>query len=457
MMVDPQNRRAVKLIFPRSSGPLLIVSLLAFTVFLTETAAFGQPVSPRPPDLGRQKLTEPLIENYRPDDGLTVDQAVDRFLKENLELRAMRDEITMAQADVEAAGQPPQAYLLINVGLDGIKTYKIQPRELVPRSGINTLVARAAKRVIEAQYQDTVRTRIDSLYTEFVDVQAAQMSVGYAELALRGMDNLLEKAQELQKRGQLTEGPVGSAQIDREIGAAALAEAKITLRRAKLVLANLLNIPDAEADQLKSRLDLEGLRDRAPAPPVEELIRIALSRRPDVRAFRLGLYSAQVGWLKALVEPLSQITVRSGQEGANLAGPKQGGNAAASNLWAIITLPTTVRNQGALQRAAINVTQTRTELTNIEHKVILAVRLARLDYEVSCTTFDRFRNEIIPNTRSRRDNSFRQWQEGEASLKDHLEAQSKYNDAVGQFTDAALRLRRAMLALNTAVGERIMP
>ena len=100
------------------------------------------------------------------------------------------------------------------------RTYNIQPRELIPRSWINTLVARAAKRVIEAQYDDAVRKRVDSLYTAFVDVQAAQMTVGSAEAALRGMDRLLELAPALRSSGQVTEVPVASTKTDREIGAA---------------------------------------------------------------------------------------------------------------------------------------------------------------------------------------------------------------------------------------------
>ena len=123
MVVDLTKWCAANWISRRSSGPLLIVSLLALTACLRATAAFGHlvPVVPPPDDPGRQKPTEPVMQKNPSDDGLTVDQAVDRFLKENLELRALHDEIAMAQADVEAAGQPPQAYLLIKVGIDGIK------------------------------------------------------------------------------------------------------------------------------------------------------------------------------------------------------------------------------------------------------------------------------------------------------------------------------------------------
>ncbi|MFI5459394.1 MAG: TolC family protein [Isosphaerales bacterium] len=386
-----------------------------------------------------------------------MDQAVDRFLKENLELRAMRDEIPMAQADVEAAGQPPQGYLLIKVGTNGIKTWHIQPRELILNRWIQTLVARAARRVIEAQYQDAIRTRVDNLYTAFVNVQEAQMSVRFAEVALRGVESLLRVAQSLQKAAQVSNVDVASTKTECELGASSLEEAKTALHKAKLVLANLLNLPDAEVDRLKVRMDLDSPTVRSPAvPPVEELIRIALTHRPDLRAYRLGLHRAQLDWLKALVEPFNQITVRPLPDRMELVGMRQPGNAPARSLSMLVSLPTAIRNRGALDRATINVGQTRTELAQIERNVILEVRQARLEYEQSRATVDRFLKEIIPNARTTRDNRYRQWRAGEASITDYVEFQSKYNDRIFQYVNARIRHQRSMLALNTAVGERIM-
>ena len=40
---------------------------------------------------------------------------------------------------------------------------------------------------------------------------------------------------------------------------------------------------------------------------------------------------------------------------------------------------------------------------------------------------------------------------------DYLAQQRKYNDMVKAYLDAAVRHRRSMLALDTAVGQRILP
>ena len=87
----------------------------------------------------------------------------------------------MARADVETAGQPPQAYLLIDVGVGGIKTADGPSREPASARWVRILAARAALRVLEAQYDAAVRTRVNSLHTAFVDVREARDPVNYAK------------------------------------------------------------------------------------------------------------------------------------------------------------------------------------------------------------------------------------------------------------------------------------
>jgi hypothetical protein len=98
---------------------LFLVSTAIFMTFFASTEARGQATTPprlAPGARGDDKAARPA---KGPENPLTLSQAVDRFLKENLELRAMRDEISMAQADIEAAAGPPQEHLLIEVGPNG--------------------------------------------------------------------------------------------------------------------------------------------------------------------------------------------------------------------------------------------------------------------------------------------------------------------------------------------------
>ncbi len=160
-------------------------------------------------------------------------------------------------------------------------------------------MARAVKRVLEAQYEDAVRTRVDSFYTAFMDLEEAQRSLTFAESGLRGLEMLLKMQLELEKTGQTSAADVARIKSRRDLSALAVLESKAALQKAKLDLANLLVLSDAEAAELKVSGDLEAMINQPRNPsPIEELIRLALSQRPDLKAYRLGLARAHLEWLR---------------------------------------------------------------------------------------------------------------------------------------------------------------
>jgi cobalt-zinc-cadmium efflux system outer membrane protein len=448
-----------------SSRLVLLAALLALAAVGAATMASEESGQDRPRPGSQPPTIDPPPpagigledEKRTPDTGMTLDQAVERLLEENLDLRAAHHEIAMAQADVEAAGQPPRDDLLIGIGAGGIATWLSRPRELIPGRWVETLVARAARRVLEAQYQDAVRTRIDALYSAFVDVQEAQMRVQSAQASLRATVGMLRMVEQLHERGQIATSDLAQLKTACEVAKSSLGVADTSLRKSNLVLANLLNLPDTEAEGLKVRSEPDEPTARVPdAPPAEELIRRALIHRPDLRAHRLGLGLARLDWLKVLLEPLSQIAVRPWPDRLDWVGPRRVGNA-PGGLGAVVTLPTPIRNQGRLKRAAIHVAQARTEVAKVEREVILDVRKARLDYEEARSAGDRFRRMILVHAREGRDGAFRRFQGGEIGLTDYLKAREGFDEMALRYRAALVRLRRSTLALNTAVGERILP
>ena len=60
------------------------------------------------------------------------------------------------------------------------------PLDVTHKRQARTLVARRAKRVLEAQYQDAVRLQIDNLYTAYSDVLGARETIRFAEAARAG-------------------------------------------------------------------------------------------------------------------------------------------------------------------------------------------------------------------------------------------------------------------------------
>src|SRR5262249_3444458 len=153
---------------------------------------------------------------------LTLDAAIDRVVRQNLNLIAYRHEIDMARADVLTASlranpifyadtqlQPYGHYTRANPG--GPPQYDVNltyPLDVSHKRQARTVVAAQAQRVIEAQFQDAVRIQIDNLYTAYVDVVAAEETLRYSRRSLEGLTQLLNLRRELFERGQVREAEV---------------------------------------------------------------------------------------------------------------------------------------------------------------------------------------------------------------------------------------------------------
>ena len=67
------------------------------------------------------------------------------------------------------------------------------------------------------------------------------------------------------------------------------------------------------------------------------------------------------------------------------------------------------------------------------------------------------RKELEPAAKSIREDTKQLYIRGEVNVVILLNAQREYQNVVKQYLDTAVRHRRAMLTLNTAVGQRILP
>src|SRR5262249_43015318 len=140
-----------------------------------------------------------------PPDGLTLDAAIDRLLRSNLALQALRWQLPQYRADVLSARLRANPILFADGQLVPYRGYN-KDRPAGPAQYDATVShpiaysckrrarAAAAERVVsvqEAQYQDAVRVQIDNLYTAFVDVLAARETLRYARASVTGLRRVL--------------------------------------------------------------------------------------------------------------------------------------------------------------------------------------------------------------------------------------------------------------------------
>jgi cobalt-zinc-cadmium efflux system outer membrane protein len=315
--------------------------------------------------------------------------------------------------------------------------------------------ASRALKVMEAQYQNEVRLAIGSLSSAFVDVLAAREDIRALRVSITGLDELVRIYQELYEKKAGTSADVEQARSEREIASVGLLDAEEVLLRRKRILGEILNLPPEDAERLEVRGTLS---DIGPQPPaLAELLQLAHDSRPDLASFRLGVETALADVNLQLANRFSDAYLLYQPYTFQNNAPflRQSGTS-----WAIgITVPLPIynRNQGHIDRARINVTQSQQQLAYIERRLVTEVQQAVGEYVASRRIVERIGEQVLPALERTRTTRLELFREGEATKFVFMDAQRKYNDTVKAYLDSKARHRRSMLDLNTVVGQRIMP
>jgi cobalt-zinc-cadmium efflux system outer membrane protein len=415
------------------------------------------------------ELDEPTGEEVEPPDGLTLDDAIALLIERNLNLIALRFEVPMADADVLTAGLRANPILYADAQLvpygrfsnsrpGGQTQYDVNityPLDVSRKRRARQEVACRARRATEAQLQDVVRLQIDNLYTEFVDVIAAEETLRYSRTYAEGAARLHDITRRKAEAGAVAPDRADALRAQLERAQLQVREAGEALTTATRDLALLLDIPRDRADALKLRGTLHDLRDLPEAP--ESLVRRALADRPDLVAQRLGVGRAQSEIKLARANRYSDVYLL--YQPYTLQDNRPWGLKSPTS-WAVgvtATLPIYNRNQGNVRRAELNYHQTVAELTALERQVVHEVEAAVREFQMSRTSVVELEREVLPAQRRVRDTARRQLENGALSPSDYFEAQREFNEVVRLYRDALIRHRRSMLDLNTAVGARVLP
>ena len=410
----------------------------------------------------------PTEENTGPPDGLTLDQAIERLIRENLDLRSKFFEIPQAKADILTASLRANPVFYADAQLvpygqytrerpGGQTQYDVNisyPLDVSGKRQARTASAVRATKVTEAQYQDAVRQTIDNLYSAYVDVLQARRTIAFSEAALRGLERAYVAMEELVKKGERKISELKKIGIQRNLAEQQLLESQEAYRKAKQALATQLNVaPDqAEAIELQGTLKYQGLSP----PPLNEMIQIAMTSRPDIISYRLGVERAKSDVKLQYANRFQDVYVLAQPYTLQDNTPFGLKSPTSWALGVTVPLPVYNRNQGNIQRAKLNVTQTEVELSSIERQAIQDVQQAEREFIAAKAAVERMEKSVLPDALYILKEAERLYP-GEIPIIDYLAALKDYNDSARDYLDSQVRLRRAMLDINTAVGQRILP
>ncbi|MBN8624766.1 MAG: TolC family protein [Planctomycetes bacterium] len=425
-------------------------------------------VVPRPEIPLYGPLDLPVTADEGPVDGMTLESAIEMLVRGNLDLRTKFLEIPQARADVltaglranpllfgTASGVPYGSYSPARPGENGYSVTVIQAVDVNRKRLARVDAACHALQVLEAQYEDAVRLEIDALATAFVDVLAARETVRYAESAVGGLNKLTKLAETQLRQGRISEPDYERLAIQRDSAEIGLEQAQAQLYSTLRSLTRTLNMPSEAADTLQLRGTL--LPESVEPPTREDLIPLALSGRPDLTAYRLGVRRAQSDHRLAQAERFPDVFVLYSPFEATNNRPTGGQNAESWSVGAMASVPLFNRNQGNIRRAEVNVAQSENELAAIESLIVRDVDQAFAEYQAARRAVEQLQTTTLPRAKRMRDGAQRLVTQGELGVVEYLNAQRDYNEIIRQYRDSAVRYRRSMLHLNTVVSERLFP
>ena len=184
------------------------------------------------------------IEDDGPEPGLTLDDAINRLVRQNYDLRTKWMEIPQARADVLTASLRANPLVFGSIGSvpygsfsqqrPGNTNYSatvIYPIDVSHKRAARTEVACEAQRVLEAQYQDAVRLAIDRLYVAYLDVIAARETLRFAIANRDGLVKVNHLAAEQFNANQISQPDFDRIGIQVDSAEIGVEQARVSLRK----------------------------------------------------------------------------------------------------------------------------------------------------------------------------------------------------------------------------------
>jgi cobalt-zinc-cadmium efflux system outer membrane protein len=402
--------------------------------------------------------------------GLTLEQTIAIMLNHNHDLKAKFFDLSQADAHILTAGL--RANPLFFADTQGVPygSYTVQrpgnlqydvnithPLDLSHKRRQRVDSATRTREVLGVLYQDAARKKIDETSQAFVDALAGRLKVQIACVNLRGAQELLDWS----RKKSSGSSPISQRRfcIQREKAKLALDKEQDRVDDQNDALATLLGEPPDAGKTL--RIDGVLRLDRPRVPSSDELTTLARSHRPDLQAFRMGVGLAESGVRLALANRFEDVFLLYQPYTFHAGFPNDQQGSYAWALGVTVPLPLYNRNQGNIARARSNVDQTKVQLEAAEHQVALEVRQAFEEHEGAWDALHYFETHLLKEAETLF-NDIKADYVGSPSgqrPKDpvYFDARADYNETAVQFIEALLRYRRSLIALNSAVGCRIVP
>jgi cobalt-zinc-cadmium efflux system outer membrane protein len=392
---------------------------------------------------------------------LTLDEAIHLAISRNPILAAARDEIQAAEGDKIAAGRRPNPAFSLEFEDLPIRAHPgsfFDVQEItsrvdyeIERGGRRRLRTEGAAQTLEARkldYQDQIRLMR-------LEVERAFFRIILAKSNLEASKSILSQAESAisLNRVRYREGDISALDLNRiEVEKLKLQDdvfqADLALRDARSSLLALLHEPD-----LSRKVDAIGTlsvdeqnpeSQLPPKAPLDELIRTALSRRPDIAALRQEQRRADTETRLQKALRSSNITVGGGY--------KRNGIDNAVVFGVSIPLKIFNRNEGEIIRADAEHKRASNLAAALQKDIQLDVQRAYNAVEINRQRVDFIRTRQLKKAEEASQVTLQSYNLGGTTLIDYLDAQRTYRDALRLFNQALFDERVSLYELSSSIA-----
>jgi cobalt-zinc-cadmium efflux system outer membrane protein len=397
---------------------------------------------------------------------LSWEQIKTRFLAQNPSLRAGQIGVDESKANEITAGlRHNPEFSLTSDGL------QVAPHDGVWRPtsgvlytpGVSQLIERQNKRGLRVEsarlstsgagsdQADLQRTLLFTVRTAFLNSLQAKALVELTATNLQSYDKAIEANRVRFRAGEISQLDFQRVEIQRIQFESDLANARISLRMAKIQLLALVNDRTPVDD-----FDVEGnFAYKEGIVLLPELHQTALANRPDLR-------SAQTAIEKARAE--SRLAIANGSTDPTV-GAWYSRNPSFSNPFAFNTIGANVsiplrifdRNQGEKARTALEIGRAQKLRDALLAGIYRDVDSAYAAWENVRTLLRPYRDKYLKESEEIRDKVSFSYSQGNATVLEFLDAQKSYRDTQLAYLNLLGSYWSALAQISLAVGEEVNP
>lgn len=390
-------------------------------------------------------------------DYVSLETAMDQFLKRNLAVQAARLEVGVAEAERVGARLNPRPGMTVsaeNLRVSGetpasrLHEYGLtvaQPIELGNRKAARTEVAERTIAVSEARLTEVLQRQLFDLKRTYYESVLARVLLGIEQENRDNFEGLVKFNTARFEEGYIAEGELLKVRLERTKFDFAVANAELAFRKARIRLLELVGEPDYER---AGRIEVN---NQLQAPKVEvnlaALKENALANRPDVK-----VAAAEVSLAESTIK-LERSRAKG--EVTPYVGYKRVGVDNTVLAGVTVPLPLGNRNQAGIARAEAQQKVAETNLGLARNRALAEVEAAYRSYETAREQVRAYEAGLLRQADESREIQLGAYQEGAAEIITLIDAQRTRTEIRANYYRAIFDYYTSIFQLELATGTNI--